>query len=199
MTWKIEGLLFENCNCQLICPAHVSFKQDCTYPKCHGFWGIHIREGHYQELSLSGLNAAVVFESGRRMYEGDWAQVFYIDARATSRQRKALESVLSGSRGGPWEILAKFVGKQLETRYVKMQFKDQGRRKQLHIDSLLEAEVVAIRARDDKGVAVLKDLFNQIHGVVHVLARGSTRCQEPDLSFQNDGSHGLYSDFVWED
>ena len=28
--WSASGLLVENYNCQLLCPAHVSFKNTCT-------------------------------------------------------------------------------------------------------------------------------------------------------------------------
>lgn len=37
--WWVNGTLFENCNCQLLCPAHVSFKQECDEDPCRGFWG----------------------------------------------------------------------------------------------------------------------------------------------------------------
>lgn len=44
--WWAKGLLFENCNCQVVCPGHVSFKQLCTHERCLGHWSIHIEEGN---------------------------------------------------------------------------------------------------------------------------------------------------------
>ena len=55
--WWAEGLLFENCNCQIICPAHLSFKQNCTFERCLGYWAIRFEEGTYGEVPLGGLMA----------------------------------------------------------------------------------------------------------------------------------------------
>ncbi len=198
MTWKIQGLLFENCSCQLICPAHVSFKQNCTHELCQGHWAAHIREGRYGETPLAGLNVAILFETPQRMYEGGWKETIYIDKRADSDQRAALESVLTGRVGGPWEVLAQFVETRFRTRFVDIEFKDEGRVKRMRIEPYFETEVKAIRACNDSGEAILKDLFNQIHGAIHVLARGKTKCQDQGLDFEIEGTHGLYSDFVWE-
>ena len=58
-TWHIHGLLFENCSCQLVCPAHISFKQNCTNERCTGHWSLHIDEGRYDDTLLNGLNAVI--------------------------------------------------------------------------------------------------------------------------------------------
>jgi hypothetical protein len=196
--WRIDGLLFENCSCQLICPAHISFKNNCTHERCTGHWSFHIDRGHYEETALDGLNAVVVFDAPQRMYEGGWTETLYIDDRADSSQREALEAILTGKAGGPWEVLARFVSDWLDTQYVPMRFENNGRQKYLHIDGLFETTVEAIRARDDQGEATLVNLFNQIHGAVHVLARGQTRCVDRRFDIAIEKTHGLYSTFSWE-
>ena len=42
------------------------------------------------------------------------------------------------------------------------------------------------------------NLYNVLHGVVHVLARGTTRCRDDAFDFTTEKTHGLYSDFSWE-
>ena len=79
--WWARGLLFENCSCQLVCPAHVSFKQRCENDRCIGHWAVHINEGQFGSVALEDRNVAVVFESSVQMYEGDWIQRLYIDER----------------------------------------------------------------------------------------------------------------------
>ena len=104
-SWCATGLLFENCKCQLLCPGHVSFKQRCTHERCQGNWAIHLDESQFGDVSLSDLNAAVIFDAPQRMYDGGWTQVAYIDERATTDQRTALDDILAGRVGGPWAIL----------------------------------------------------------------------------------------------
>ncbi len=52
--WWVTGTLFENCNCQLLCPAHVSFKQNCDEDPCLGYWGVQVEKGRFGPLGLIG-------------------------------------------------------------------------------------------------------------------------------------------------
>ncbi len=197
MKWHIKGLLFENCSCQLICPAHISFKNVCNHDRCRGHWAFHIDEGRVADVILDSLNIVVVFDSPVQMHSGNWTQVFFIDERATEPQRDALEMIFSGKAGGPWEILAKFVSNQLTTRVVPMQFEDTGKTKRLLIPDMFETTVSAIRGSDGDKHAVLSNLHNVIHGPEHVLAHGKTRCTDSDFNFVLQKTHGLYSNFSW--
>jgi hypothetical protein len=195
--WWAKGLLFENCSCQLICPAHVSFKQFCENDRCTGHWSMHVAEGRYGEVVLDSLNIVIVFDSPVQMYTGHWTQVFYVDERADAAQRAALETIFRGQAGGPWETLARFVSTQIDTRYVPMRFEDEGRVKRLTIPDLFETTVQAIRGSDDRSEVVLSNLHNIIHGPVHVLGLGKTTCVDGPFKIRNDKTHGLYSDFSW--
>ena len=195
--WWATGLLFENCNCQLLCPGHVSFKQHCTHERCQGNWAIHLDESQFGGVSLSDLNAAVIFDAPQRMYDGGWTQVAYIDERATTEQRTALDDILAGRVGGPWAILGRFVEKRLETRFVTMCFDENDGKKRLVVPDLFETTITAIRGADGKTEARIENLHNVAHGPTHVLARGRTRCKDPAFDFLNVRTHGLYSHFSW--
>ena len=196
--WQASGLLFENCSCQLLCPAHVSFKQTCQGDRCRGHWAFHLDAGHFEDTALGNTNVVVVFDAPTTMYDGGWTQLFYVDERATAPQRHAIEAIFSGRVGGPWAVLARFVSRQLETRVMPMQFEDQGRTKKLTVPDLFETTVTAIRGADGDGDAVLSNLHNVIHGPVHTMARGASRQTDPDLNFDIGGTHALYSYFSWK-
>lgn len=196
-TWWANGVLFENCSCQLLCPAHVSFKQTCNHERCVGHWAIHVVEGRYGDVSLDDLNVVVVFDAPVQMYEGDWTERVYLDDRATAPQQRALEAIVSGAAGGPWETLGQFVATRLETRAVPLAFVEDADRKLMRSPGLFETEVVAIRARHGRGHATLTNLYNVIHGLVHIMARGRTDCRDAPLDFSIERTHGLYSEFSW--
>jgi hypothetical protein len=196
--WWAKGLLFENCNCQLICPAHVSFKQNCTHERCTGYWAMRFEEGDFGGVPLAGLGALVVFETPQRMYEGRWIEGLYLDERADDSQREALEAILRGTVGGPWAILARFVETWLDTQTVAFRFEDEGRKKCLAVDGVFETRIEALRGADGEHVAVLENLFNTIHGPTHVLARGSSRCTDRSFRIATEGTHALYSRFSWK-
>ena len=81
-SWWAKGLLFENCTCQLLCPAHVSFKQRCENDRCHGHWAVHIETGRFGDISIQDRNVVILFESSVLMYDGGWTERLYLDERA---------------------------------------------------------------------------------------------------------------------
>ena len=195
--WNAKGLLFENCSCQLLCPAHVSFKHTCDGDRCHGHWCFHIDSGQFNDVSLNNTNIAVVFDAPTTMYEGDWTQVFYVDEATSPAQRQALESIFSGHTGGPWSVLSRFVSEQLETRVVPMTFEDNGRQKTLVIPGIFETAISAVPGADGDGEAIISNLHNVIHGPVHTMARGKSRHTDSTLGFSVENTHALYSYFSW--
>ncbi len=196
--WRGEGLLFENCNCQVLCPAHVSFKQNCTHERCLGYWAIHFDCGAFGDTPLDGLNAVIVYDTPQRMYEGTWTEAFYLDERADKAQRAALQTIFSGQAGGPWAVLARFVSTWLEPRFVPLRLEDDGRRKSIRIDGVLDSSIEAMKGPDGSKEVVLENLFNQIHGFTHVLAKGATRLADRELAIETKGTHALYSRFSWQ-
>jgi hypothetical protein len=196
--WHAKGLLFENCSCQLICPAHVSFKQNCTNERCTGYWAIRFNEGAYGDISLAGLCVVILYDAPQKMYEGGWTEALYLDESADACQREALETILKGKAGGPWEILARFVETWLEPRTVAFNFEDEGRKKSLTVSGLFETRIEALRGSNPNAQATLENLYNAIHGPTHTLARGYSRCIDRGFSIATNGTHALYSNFSWE-
>jgi hypothetical protein len=195
--WWARGLLFENCNCQLLCPGHLSFKQLCTHERCLGAWAIHFDEGRHEDVALDDLNAVVLWDSPRHMVAGGWTTALFLDDRADAAQRRAVESILSGAAGGPWSVLARFVATRIETRCVPMRFEDHGRKKRVSIGGVLDVSIDAIRGKDPSQDAVLSNVFNQIHAPLQTLALGETRCSDPRIPFEMSGTHALHSRFSW--
>lgn len=195
--WWAKGLLFENCNCTAVCPGHVHFSQPCTHEVCHGFWAIRVREGEVDGVRLDGLDAVVVYESPQVMIDGGWRELLLISDQATERQRAGLEAILTGSLGGPWEVLGRFVKEWLPTRAVRIEIEDEPMSKKVRIAGLLEGAVSAIRGRDRAQPVTFENIYNQIHDPHQVIARGETRFDDGRIVIRTEGTHGLWSNFTW--
>ncbi len=195
--WWINGILFENCTCQLLCPAHVSFRQNCDGDRCLGYWGIHVDKGRFGPLVLEEQNAVVLYDSPPSMHDGGWTVEIYLDASVDAEQRAAMQRILTGEVGGPWEILSQFVAKRLETRAAPIEFQDDGRRKRLRIEGVLEAEIGAVESKKTGQPATLGNLFNVIHSAMQFMARGSSRMEDDAFKWTTENKHALYSEFSW--
>src|SRR5262245_1207442 len=95
-SWWCRGLIFENCACTLVCPGHMHFSQLCTHDRCKGYWAFRFDEGSFDDVSLAGTRAVIVFETFQRMMDGNWTQTIIIDKSASDTQRASLETILSG-------------------------------------------------------------------------------------------------------
>ena len=195
--WWARGLIFENCNCTLVCPGHVHFSQRCTHERCLGYWALRFDDGVFDDAPLGGLRALVVFDSPQTMIDGNWTERLIIDESASAAQRRAIEAILTGAAGGPWQVLGRFVGQRLETRYLPIVFADEEGTKRGSIAGLFTAIVTQIRGRDRSRPVVFENIFNQIHASTQVLALGETQYDDGVIRIRTANSHGLFSNFDW--
>ncbi len=195
--WWAEGLLFENCNCTAVCPGHIHFSQKCTHEVCRGFWAIRFEAGRAVGTDLAGVDAVVVYETPQVMVDGGWKQRIVVSERAAPEQRRAVEEIILGKLGGPWEVLARFVADALPTRTAPVRIEDGPERKGVTVTGLMEGAVEAIRGRDRKEPVTFANIYNKIHDSTQVIARGSTRYDDGEIVIDNRDTHGLWSRFRW--
>jgi hypothetical protein len=195
--WWIKGLLFENCNCQIVCHGHVSYRQLCTHEQCIGHWAIHIEEGRLGNVTLNDLNVIILYITPQLMINGGWTETLYIDERANEAQRLAIERILTGQEGGPWVILSRFVEKRHPTRYLPIHFEDQGRKKRMWVEGIFDTTIENIRGQDRSHDVIIVNMFNQIHSSPQVIASGETWYEDGEHVLSTKGTHALYSNFSW--
>jgi hypothetical protein len=173
------------------------FSNACTHERCVGYWAVRIDEGVYGDVPLDGLKAFIAFDSPQHMIEGGWTEVVIIDEAASAEQRAALEAILTGRAGGSWALLAKFVARWLETRFLPIEFTDHDATKSARIPGVVEASISQIRGRDRSQPVTFENIFNQIHGSTQVLALGETRYDDGVIAINTVKTHGLHSRFEW--
>ena len=199
--WWAEGELFEGCNCFLLCPCHISFRQPPSNGYCDAIWAASFEQGRFGEADLSGLSAVIFVHSpGPTMADGDWTSVLYVDDSANEQQREALRTIFSGEAGGPWEILSQFYrdGQLTAVRSVPLEVTIEPRARSVRASDLVLLELEAIRGADQEGTATITNLRNVIHGNVHTLARSNQTIRDETLSWEQQGKHGLYSRLHWQ-
>ena len=197
--WWAEGDLLDACNCELLCPCHISFRQKATFDTCQAIWGIHIERGEWDQIVLDGLNALVVALSGQIMFEGNWTALLFIDDRATPQQQEALTAIYSGTAGGPWSRLTPFFteGKFKAVNTATFDFVKEDRARRIKVSDFVSLEIKAIRGVDQNEDVTLANLRNVIHGNPHILGRSDHQVNHEAIQWDNAGKHGLYSTFSW--
>jgi hypothetical protein len=104
VSWRLSGRVLVACNCDWGCPCN--FNARPTTGKCEGGWTWHVDDGSYGDVGLNGLNFSVYVKWPGAIHEGNGEALILIDERADSPQRAAIQELLGGKIGGPWQVLA---------------------------------------------------------------------------------------------
>ncbi|PWE32604.1 hypothetical protein DDZ14_09425 [Maritimibacter sp. 55A14] len=92
--WSIQGEELVNCNCNFGCPCQFGVLP--TDGTCEAAGVLEIEKGHYGDVSLDGLRAAVMYKWPGAIHEGNGEMQLIIDERADDAQHAALETIMSG-------------------------------------------------------------------------------------------------------
>lgn len=117
--WLIDGVEFSNCNCNYACPCQ--FESLPTEGDCKGFGVMHIDKGHFDDVPLDGLRAAMIFAWPGPIFEGKGQMQVIIDERADERQRDALDRIMHGEEvvegGNHWWVFNAMCDTKHETLF----------------------------------------------------------------------------------
>ena len=115
--WEIKGEEFGNCNCDYGCPCQ--FNALPTQGNCEAAVGFKIDQGHYGDVSLSGLSAAMVVWWPGPVHEGNGKMQIIVDDKADDSQRDAIEKIFHGEDTEPmttmWSVYSAMCPTTLET------------------------------------------------------------------------------------
>jgi hypothetical protein len=93
--WYIEGIEFSNCNCDYACPCQFEAALP-THGDCRGFAAVRIEKGHFGEVALDGLCAALLYRWPGPIYKGNGECQAVVDERGDDKQRNALAAIVYG-------------------------------------------------------------------------------------------------------
>ena len=140
--WRIKGKEFANCNCSYACPCQ--FNDLPTYGNCAAAAGFEIEEGHFGDVKLDGLCAAMIASWPKAVHEGNGTMQLIIDERANEAQRDALIKILTGQEtkemATMWWVFSAMSPNKLPPLFRPIHFEVDvdGRRARLVVPGLLE-------------------------------------------------------------
>jgi hypothetical protein len=92
--WYVEGPSYGSCNCDWSCPCQ--FEALPTEGNCRGFEAFRVDKGHFGDVTLDGLTAAVFYAWPGAVFEGKGELQLVIDEKADQSQREALSAICCG-------------------------------------------------------------------------------------------------------
>jgi hypothetical protein len=204
MAWSLTADFTETCSCNMLCPCWYGVKELMVMDQgwCAGAMLFRVRQGNADGVDL-GARTVVLADDfpGPTLYDGNGTARLYIDDGANADQRRELEAIFQGKRGGPMEILAALVAKWLPTHTAKIDFQELG--------GTLTATVVGFgliksqRLTNEAG----QPMTMQNTGFTTALQfddraaqlapSGGTRWSDPDMPRQFETKSGAVARFTW--
>lgn len=151
--WKLKGRELANCNCEYGCNCQFGGLPDKG--GCQAVFGMAIDEGFRGDLDLSGLNIAAVFRWPGPIHEGRGECAAFVDERASSAQREALLTIMTGGDTDPFAtvfaVFASTIEQMHEPRFLPIEFdvEVEARRGRLRVPEHVEMHGEPIRSLVD--------------------------------------------------
>ena len=122
MPWNLTGRMVESCSCHVMCPCWLPV-DDVIMDRgwCDSAFLFRIDKGKSNRVDLSGRALAVAMDfPGPTLGDGNGTARVYIDEGASAPQRRELERIFQGEKGGGMKGLGSLVAKWLPTEYTSI-------------------------------------------------------------------------------
>lgn len=197
--FRIRADSVEACSC-----AHGCNCQFAGFPNegiCEFIIGYDVREGHFGDVDMTGVKAAVIARYPNAIHEGNGHVVLLVDEQATNEQVKALTSILSGEHGGmPWEALAGTITRFEGPIRAPIEIRYQGRRSSVRIPGVIELELEPMRnpvTNAEQDVKITYPSGGFFWDEAEVATTTAMRAEHGDLRIEWPGKYASVAEVNW--
>jgi hypothetical protein len=197
MAWHLDGRWMESCSCKLWCPCWLG-PAEADRGWCSGAVVVDIERGEADGVDLSKLKAVFLGDWPRDFASGDGTARVYIDASASEEQRRALEAICTGQRGGPWATVSAVISRWLPAQTAKIEVQ-WGDRPSVTVEGIGQVQLEPVRDEAGRPAEVRGAAAMAAFELERLeLAHGDgTRFAAPDMRAWESGGEGTVSDFHW--
>ena len=204
MAWNLTAEFTETCSCNMLCPCWYGVQELMVMDQgwCASAWLLRVQQGNADGVDLSGCTLAIALDfPGPTLYDGNGTARLYIDDGASADQRRELEAIFQGTKGGPMEILGGLVTKWLPTQAAKIDSQEQSGTLTATVAGFgqMKSQRLTNQAgqpttMQNTGFTTALQFDNQ---AAQLAPSGGTRWSDPDMPRQFETKSGAVSRFTW--
>jgi hypothetical protein len=204
MAWNLTAEFIETCSCNMLCPCWYGVGELMVMDQgwCASTWLLRVQHGQADGVPLSGRALAIALDfPGPTLYDGNGTARLYIDAGASADQRRELEAIFQGTKGGPMAIVGGLVTTWLPTQTTPIAVQEQGGTLTATVAGF--GEVRSQRLTNEAGQPTLMQNTGfttalQFDNQAAQLAPSSgTRWADPDMPRPFETKSGAVATFTW--
>jgi hypothetical protein len=199
MAWRVRGVVREHCSCKMWCPCWLG-PAEPDQGWCSGSLIFEVHEGAADDISLDGLRVVVVVDFPADFFTGNGTARLYIDENANADQRRELEAIFSGKKGGPLEAAwGATVTQWLPTQVANIEIQD-GDAPSITVGNVAQVTYQSpIRDAEGRATVIEGAAAATAFGLEGVsLARSDgSRWSAPEMRQWESGGSGTIGAFDW--
>ena len=192
MAWQLSGQLFDTCSCKLLCPCTLG-PAEPDQGWCSGALAFDFQRGNSDGTDLAGTKAVIAFDMPGDFLGGNLTTRLYMSDAATADQRRELEAIMGGQKGGAFGAMAAMIVKALPTQTTSISFSG-GDNPSVTVGNVGRITLVPVKTQSGKPTTINDAPIFEMFGVASdELARGDgSRWSDPDLrNWQSGGQGGI--------
>jgi hypothetical protein len=188
----------------MLCPCWYGVKELMVMDQgwCASALLLRIRQGTSDSVNLGGRTLAMVFVfPGPTLYDGNATGGLYMEDTATAEQRRELEAIFQGKKGGPMGALAGLIPKWLPSQTTPIAVREENDTIHATVGSVgqiqsqrLKNEAGQQMTMQNVGFAVVFQFDKQTAALA---PSAGTRWADPDMPRQWESRSGAVGTFTW--
>jgi hypothetical protein len=198
MAWNVSGQAIELCNCNVLCHCWLGpAKPDQGW--CGGAFIFDIQTGSADGVDLSGKKVAFSANWPGDFWSGNGTARMYLDDSASAEQRRELEAIFSGKKGGLLEpLMGGVISKWLPAQTTKFAMQH-GENPSVTIGNVGQVTIKPLKDQAGKPTRIQGAAAQAAFQIdsMHIASSKGSRWTDPELRTWEGDSANLMS-FSWK-
>lgn len=197
MSWKLKGKIVEACSCKMSCRCLLG-PAEPDQGWCSALQAVMIDEGNSDGVDMSGTRVAIGFQLPGDFFGGIELARLYVEESVTSDQRREIEAIITGEKGGVWGGLKEAIGRWLPTSVTSVRI-DAGDQPSFSVGGVGGTKLTRLKTSDGRQATIhnapVAEAF-QID-VVELASADKTLWKDPDMREWETAGFGAVEAFNW--
>lgn len=195
MAWRMTGQLLETCSCKMLCPCTLG-PAEPDQGWCSGALVFHIQQGNSDRVNLGGSKVVFAVDLPGDFLSGNGTARLYIDEGASAEQRRELEAIFTGKKGGAFDVLGGLITKWLPMQAVSTEIASDNT--SARVGTIGSLKLQSVKTEDGRQTTLQNAPVLVGFGVERSdLARGDgSHWSDPQMRHWKSGGHGSVSAFT---
>jgi len=198
MTWEMSGRWIEMCSCRIYCPCNLG-PAEPDQGWCSVALAFDMERGRSDGVDLGGAKMVLSAElPGDFMGGMDLARL-YLDESLSGDQRREIEAIFMGKKGGVWEPMSAAIKQWLPAKVAKIEL-HAGDEPSFKVGDFGHGKLQRLKTPDGKQAVVVNapTLSPAFEVDTQELGLAEGRWNDPDMRQWESWGNGAVVPFSWK-